>query len=113
VPVFAGSPEREAKGFHAQTKKLDFKLPIGNGPCLSDQLVQSLLCHRADALLVDVKSVRGSRRLSVDQNAKFHRRSRPRRTHDEMNVARVKPVCDTAVWLVQFNGVALYRPIAG
>ena len=51
------SAKREAKGLHARIKKFDFKLAIGNGAGLPDQLVQTLHGHRADALFVNVKSM--------------------------------------------------------
>ena len=86
---------------------------IGNGSGLPDQLVQTLLGHRTDALFVNINSVRRAWRLSIDQHAKFYGRSWRRRAHDEMKVARVKAVRDAAVGLIQFDGVALYRPVAG
>jgi hypothetical protein len=70
-----GSSEREAKSLHARTKKLDFKLVIGNWSGLPDQLVQSLLGNRTVALFVNVNSVRRAWRLSIDQHAKFYGRS--------------------------------------
>src|SRR5690349_24267846 len=100
------SAEREAKRLHARIKKLDFKLAIGNWPGLPDQLVQTLFGHRADALFIDIKSMSGAWRPSIDQHPKLDGRSRCRGTHDEVKVARVKAVDDAAVRLVQFNGVA-------
>src|SRR6478609_2571417 len=107
------SAERESKSLRARIEKLDFELSIGDRRRLSDQLIQPLLGHRADALFVDVESMRRSWRLSVDRNAKLHRRSRRRRTHNKMKIARVKAVHDAAVGLVQFGSVAFYRPVAG
>ena len=111
--VVHGSAEREAKSLHARTKKLDFKLTIGNLSGLPDQLMEPLVGNRTIAMFVNVDSVRHAWRLSVDQHAEFHRRSWRHRSHDEVKIARVKPVRDAAVGFVQFGGVALYRPIAG
>ena len=111
--IILASAECEAKSLHARIKKLDFKLTIGNWTGLPDQLVQTLFGHRADALFVNVKSVRRAWRLSIDQHTKFYGRSWRRGTHDEMKVPRMKAVCDATVGLVQFDGVALYRPVAG
>ena len=95
------SAEREAKSLHARIKKLDFKVAIGNWSGLPDQLVQTLCGHRADALFVNVKSVSGAWRPSIDQHTKLDGRSWCRRAHDEMKVARVKAIGDAAVRLVQ------------
>src|SRR5262245_41381199 len=75
--------------------------------------MQTLRGHRADALFINVKSVSGAWRLSIDQDAKFNGRSRCRRTHDEMKIAGMKAVYEAPVRLVQFDGVAFYRPVAG
>src|SRR5262249_17352125 len=107
------SAEREAKSFDARIEKLDFKLAIDDWSALPDQLVQALCGHRADASFVDVKSVSGARRLSIDQDTQFDGRSRRRGAHDEMKIAGMKAVHEASVGLVQFGGVALYRPIAG
>jgi hypothetical protein len=110
--IILASAEREAKSLHARIKKLDFKLTIGDWTGLPDQLVQTLFGHRADALFVNVNSVRRAWRLSIDQHPEFHGRSWRRGTHNEMKVARVKTVRDATVGLVQFDGVALYRPVS-
>ena len=55
---------------------------IGNWSGLPDQLVQTLLGHRAGALFVNINSARHAWRLSVDQHAKFHGRSWRRWAHD-------------------------------
>jgi hypothetical protein len=76
APKFiSASAECEAKSLHARIKKLDFKLAIGNWTGLPDQLVQTLFDHRADALFVNIKSVRRAWRLSIDQHTKFYGRS--------------------------------------
>ena len=74
--------------------------------------MQTLFGHRANALFIDIKSMRRAGRLSIDQHAKFYGRSWRRRAHDEMKIASVKAVRDATVRLVQFGGIALYRPIA-
>jgi len=75
--IILASAECEAKSLHARIKKLDFKLTIGNWTGLPDQLVQTLFDHRADALFVNIKSVRRAWRLSIDQHTKFYGRSWP------------------------------------
>src|SRR5262249_25307508 len=107
------SAEREAKSLHARLEKLDFKLAIDNRSALPDQLVQTLRGHGTDALLIDVKSVSGARRLSIDQHAKLDGRSRCRGPHDQMKIAGVEAIHEAPVRLGQFGGLALYPPVAG
>jgi hypothetical protein len=95
-----GSAERECKGLHVRIEKLDLELSVGDGLRLPDQLVQALLRNYAVALLVDIASVGGTWRLSIDQHAKSHRGSWRFRTHDEMEIARMKTVCEASIGLV-------------
>jgi hypothetical protein len=67
-----GSAERERVSLDAWIEKLDFELPISDGLRLSDQLVQALLDNRAVALVVNISSVSGARRLSVNAHPKSH-----------------------------------------
>ena len=78
---------------------------------LTDQLIQPLLADRAIALVVDIGSVSGTRRLAIDQHAKPHGRSRRGRSHDEVKIAGVKAVRDPPVGLVQHGRLSPDRPI--
>src|ERR1700737_3442782 len=82
-----GSTEGERKRLHARIEKLDLELAISDGPRLPDQLVQSLVAHRAAALLVNVTAVGPARRLPIDEHAKAHGRSPRFRSHHEMEIA--------------------------
>src|SRR5256885_15959587 len=95
-----GLAERERKSLHAGIEKLDLEPSIGDRLRLSDQLIQPLLGNRAVALFVDIDSVGGARRLSIDEHAKSDGRSSLRRTHDQVKIARVKAVGDPPVGLV-------------
>src|SRR5258708_1963991 len=106
-----GSAERECKGLHVRIEKFDLKLSIGDGVRLPDQLVQPLLGDCAVALFVNINSVSRAWRLAVDQHAESHRRSRRFRTHDEMEIPRMKTVRDSSFGLVQRGGFFLDRPI--
>jgi hypothetical protein len=63
-----GSAERERNGFHARVEKLDLELALGDGPRLSDQLVQPPFGHRAAAPVANVDPASSSRQSSVDQH---------------------------------------------
>src|SRR5437016_29938 len=105
------SAERECKSLHARIDEFDLEQAISDGLGLSDQLIQPLLANRAVALLVDVNSVSGTRRLSIDEHAKSHGSSWHRRPHDEMKIAGVKAVRDPPVGLVQYGELLPHRPV--
>src|SRR5918993_5457032 len=85
------SAEGEAISFHPRIEKLDLKLSISDRLGLPDQLVEALFADRAVAPLVDVGSVSGIRRLSIDEHAKRHRHTSLDRSHHEVHVARMEP----------------------
>jgi hypothetical protein len=58
-------------------EELDFELSILDRTVLPDQLIEPLLGRRSHALVVDIGSVVGSRRLAIDEDAKSD--DRPRR----------------------------------
>src|SRR5215204_5979378 len=85
------SAEGEAISLHPRIEKLDLELPISDGLGLPDQLVQPLFADRAVALAINVCTVSGARRLSVDEYAKCHGSSSRWGSHHEVNVARMEP----------------------
>jgi|SRR6185369_8810969 hypothetical protein len=95
------SPERECKSLHARIEKLDLELPINDGLRLPDQLIRSLLGNRALAQGIDVDSVSGAWRFSIDEHAKAHGSAWRRRPHDYIYIAGVKAVRDSPVGLVE------------
>src|SRR5215510_606615 len=107
----ARSAKRECKSLHAGIEELDFELPIGDGHGVADQLIESLLGNCADALVVDVDPVSRTRRLPIYEYAKPHRGAWLCRSHNEMQIAGVKPVSDTSTGLVQHGSLSLDRPL--
>jgi hypothetical protein len=107
-----GSAERESKSLNTRIEKLDFELSISNGLRLPDQLIQPLFGNSAVALVVNVDAVSGARWFPIDEHAKAHGSSQRCRSHDEMQVTGVKPVCDPTVGLVQHGGLFADRPVA-
>src|SRR5208282_3722177 len=103
--------EREIKRGNAWIEKFDLEVSVRDGLWLSDQLIQPRLGNRAIALAIDINSVSGAWRLSIDQHAKAHRSSPHRRTHDEIKVAGMKAVRDPPVGPVEHGGLLPYRPI--
>src|SRR5262245_35984022 len=90
------SAERAHEGLHAVIEKLEFALPIDDGFRLPDQLIETLLGDRADTLLVDVDAMTGTGRLAIDEDAKSHGCAWCGRPHDEMQVAGVKAIRNSA-----------------
>ena len=54
LPLLRGSAEGEHEGLHARIEKLDLEPAISNGLQVAGSAVQSLVGHRAVALLVNV-----------------------------------------------------------
>src|ERR671913_2575993 len=96
-----GSAEREAISLHPRIEKLDLEESISDGLLLSDQLVEALFANRAVAPLVDVGSVSGARRLSIDEYAKRHGGSPRWGSHHEVHVARMEADRDPSWRLAQ------------
>src|SRR5215210_5617948 len=107
-----GSAEREAISLHPRIEKLDLELPVSNGLRLPDQLVQPLFADRAVAPLVDVGSVSGARRISVDEYAKRHGGSPRWGSHHEVHVARMEPDRNPSWRLAEHCRVLSKRPDA-
>src|SRR6266498_5484404 len=103
--------EGERVGLNVRIEERNLERVLSDGVTLTDELIQPLFGDRAVALVVDVNSVIGARRLSIDENLKSHRIPSRRRSHYEMKIAGVKAVRDPPVGLVQHRGLPLYRPI--
>ena len=86
------SSECEREGLNTRIEKLDLELAIGDRPLLPDQLIQTLLAHRALALRVDVDAVRATRRLAVDAHAEPHGRPFRHRSQNHVEIAGVEGV---------------------
>src|SRR5690349_831503 len=77
--LFSNLAKRERIGLDAWIEKLDLEQSISDRLRLSDQLVQPLFIHSAVALVVNVDAMRCARRLSINAQAKSHRRAWCRR----------------------------------
>src|SRR5438128_8509973 len=110
--AWGASSERKDISLHARIEKLDLEHSIGNRLGLPDELVEPLFSGRAVALLVDVGPVSIPRRAPIKEHAETYRRSATWRSHDQVQIARVKPVDDATVGLVERYGTGVQRPIA-
>src|SRR5207247_11221057 len=64
------------------------------------------------ALFVHVPAASIARRLTVNEHAESYRRSSGERSHDQMQVARMKPIADASVRFIEGYEARGYRPIA-
>jgi hypothetical protein len=72
-----------------------------------------LLGDRAVALVVYVSSMARARRPSIDQHSKRNGSSASGWPHDEVEIARMKLVCDPPAGSVQYSRLCLQRPFTG
>jgi hypothetical protein len=84
------SAKREHESLRAHVDDLYLEPSVGDQLRLPDQLIQSLYCNHAVALLVNVNAVSKARRRPVESHAESHGRSTRRWPHDEIKVARVE-----------------------
>src|SRR5215475_8460164 len=101
----SASSEREIKCSDPGVQEFDLELPVLSGTGLPDELIHPRLGDLASALIIDIQTVRSTWRSTVDEDTKPHRAVAGRRTHDQIDVARVKAIHDVAVGLVQNRGV--------
>ena len=87
-------------------------MTIGDGPRLSDQLIQPLPVHRAGALLVDVDAVRHTRRVLVDPHVKSHGPAGRIGSHDQIHVSGVETVGDSPIGRIERCCLCPHRPFA-
>jgi hypothetical protein len=80
---------------------------------LPNQLDTGVAPDRAVTVFVYITSRACARRLSVDEHSKRYG-SLPRgRSHDEVEIARMKPVRDPPAGSVQHGSLCLHRPFTG
>ena len=70
---------------------------------MANQLIHTGLGDRAVALVINVNSVSGTRRLAIEEHTKAHGLALSRRCQDEMQIAGVKAVHDPAARVVEHN----------
>jgi hypothetical protein len=83
--------EREHVGLDTRREERDLERAVGDRSSLPNQLIEPRLDQRSVALFVDVQSVVGSGRSSVDEDAERHEGPWRPRSHHEMN-----PSCPTS-----------------
>ena len=107
-----GLAEREAVRLDVGSEERDLERTVGDRSALADQLIQTLLGQRSLSLFVDVESASIVRGLSVDEHSKRHGRTSGTRTHDEIDVARVKAKDDPSIGSVQHARSTPDRPVS-
>src|SRR5581483_417935 len=90
----------------------DLDRPLVDGLGLAHELVQAAVVEDAVAMLVDVDSVRVTRRVAVEQDAERDRVARLAREH-QMSVACVETEGDAAARPLKRDVLCAGRPLAG
>jgi hypothetical protein len=94
-------------------EKLDLELSIGDRSRFSNQLIQALLRDRAVTLGAYITSMACAWRLSIDEHSKRDGSSARGWSHDEVEIARMKSVCDPPAGGVHHGSLCLHRPLTG
>src|SRR5271157_3985310 len=100
------SAECERKGLHARVEELDPERVVGDDPVLPDELIEPLSLDDAHALGIGVGAVTLARRGPVYRHPETDWRTVGPRPHNEMKIARVKPVGDAAALFIENSAFA-------
>jgi len=88
--------ERERERFNSRIEKLDLKHAFVDGSWLPNELIETLLGHRAVASVIDVCASSYTCGLSIDEHPETHGRPSRGWSENEVQITRVKPVRDPA-----------------
>src|SRR5262249_20489391 len=111
--VTGSSAERKAKRFDSRLDELYLELAIGDRSLLPHQLICPLARRCPSSLFVEVGSVLGTGRLSIDLHDEPHRRRTPWRTHYQVHVPGVKAIHDPAIRCVHHDTSPIHGPVTG
>jgi len=106
------SAEGKCVGLHAGIEEPDLEGVIGDNAALPDELIKSLPGHDALAVGIDIRAVAGAGWRAVDRDAEADRLTVWPRSENQMQIARVEPVNDTAVFLVEDGMLSTDRPFS-
>src|SRR5580698_6036812 len=107
------SAEGKVISLRSRIEELDLELAIHDRVGLPNELVQPRFDNRAVAWAVNISTVSGTRRLSIDRYAKSHGGSSRRWSHDEIEIARVEAERNSPGGLIQHDGLLTDRPVSG
>jgi hypothetical protein len=92
--------EGEGISLHTGIKKADLEGMIGYRAALPDELVKALSSDDALAAGIDIAAMALAWRSTVDRDTEPHRFAIRRRPKNQMQIAGVEPIDDTAVLFV-------------
>src|SRR5208337_3937568 len=105
------SAEGKCVGLHAGIEEPDLERVIGdNAP--PDELIKPLPGHDAPAVGIDIRAAAGAGWRAVDRDAETDRLTVRHQSENQMQIARVEPVNDTAVFLIEDGMLSADRPFA-
>src|SRR5208283_3325414 len=105
------SAEGKCVGLHAGIEEPDLERVIGDN-ALPDELIKPLPGHDAPAVGIDIRAAAGAGWRAVDSDAESDRLTVRPRSENQMQIARVEPGNDTAVFLVEDGMLSADRPFA-
>ena len=85
---------------------------IGDRASLPDELIKPLPGHDALPVGIDIRAVAGAGWRAIDRDAESDRLTIRPRSENQMQIARVEPVNDTAVFLVEDGMLSADRPFS-
>src|SRR5262249_23794157 len=112
TPKSGCSPERESVGVNSRIQELNCERVVTYHIVLSDKLIQTLAVDDALTVRVGVGAVIRARRISVNCHAKSYWFPVRAGTQDEMQIASVKPIHNTATHSIEDRILTCDRPIA-
>jgi len=104
------SAEGKCVGLHAGIEEPDLERVIGDNAALPDELIKR--CRsRCPGRRIDIRAVAGAGWRAVDRDAESDGLPSAR-SENQMQIARVEPVNDTAVFLVEDGMLSTDRPFS-
>jgi len=107
----AVSAEGEGVGLDARIEEADLERMIGDGTILPNKLVEPLPGHDALAVGIDIGAMAVARRCAVNRDAEANGIALPSGAENKVKVARMEPVDDAALILIENGTFFTDRPI--
>ena len=109
----AALAEGETVGPRANILERDHERSFRDWSRLPNELIQAGFLDTAPSLSIDIEAMIGPGNGTIDCDAKAHGLRRVERTHDEVHVARVKPIRDAALCGIRCNEPSIHCPVTG
>jgi hypothetical protein len=112
TPESGCSAKRESVGINSRIQEFNCERAVTYRIVLSDKLIRTLAVDNALTVRIDVGAVIRARRISINGHAKSYRFAVRGGTRDEMQIAGVKSIHNTAAYSIEDRILTSDRPIA-